>query len=105
MKLQVGLKIDKGLRSTMIFMANFILSEKAAGTEAERTPTFSVQKVYAGVEIGVKTAGSLYLDGIKQGHIPAGGTARLANIEAGSHSLEMRYEDGYKYEQGRGIKE
>ncbi len=31
-------------------------------------------------------------------HIPAGGTARIADLDVGSHSLEMRYEDGQREE-------
>lgn len=41
-----------------------------------------------------KTEGSLYLDGVYMGQIPAGGMAAFPKLETGSHRLEMRYEDG-----------
>ncbi len=66
----------------------------AAGGRAERRPTFTVQKAYGSVDIDVKTAGTLYLNGTMQGVIPTGSTAKLSNLEIGNHSLEMRYEDG-----------
>ena len=65
-----------------------------AAVEEVRGPTFSVQKAYGSVEIAVKTAGTLYLSGERQGPIPAGGTAALSNLETDSYALEMRYEDG-----------
>ena len=65
----------------------------ATTPEAERRPTITVEKAYGSVAVEVRTAGTLYLDGTKQVRIPAGGRARIADLEAGSHSLEMRYED------------
>jgi formylglycine-generating enzyme required for sulfatase activity len=68
--------------------------QAASTSEVERRPVITVEKAYGGVEIEVRTAGTLYLDGTPQVPVPAGGTARIADLEAGSHSLEMRYENG-----------
>lgn len=68
----------------------------AATPETEHTPTITAEKAYGSVAVGVRTAGTLYLDGTRQVRIPAGGTARIADLEAGSHSLEMRYENGQR---------
>lgn len=71
----------------------------AVAEEAERTPTITVEKAYGSVAVEVRTAGTLYVDGIRQVRIPAGGTARIADLKAGSHNLEMRYENGQREEQ------
>ena len=69
-------------------------SDPVIPKEDDRKPTFSVVKTYGDVEIEVKSIGTLYLNGNKQGAIPAGGTATLSDLETGSYALEMRYEDG-----------
>lgn len=61
-----------------------------------RTPSFSVQKAYGKVSFTTVTAGSLYMNGKKMGELPSGGTALLEDLETGSYSFEMRYENGEK---------
>jgi formylglycine-generating enzyme required for sulfatase activity len=61
---------------------------------AERRPTVTVEKAYGSIAVEARTAGTLYLDGTQQVRIPTGGMARIGNLEAGRHSLEMRYENG-----------
>ena len=68
--------------------------ETEVSKEKERTSTFSVEIAYGNMEIEVKTAGVLYLDGTRQGQIPFGGTARITDLETGRHDLEMHYDEG-----------
>ena len=65
-----------------------------AKTAEERISPLSVEKAYGSVKIEVKTAGTFYLNGIKKWHIPEGRKARVTDLETGTHSLEMRYDNG-----------
>ena len=55
------------------------------------TPSFSLEKSYGSLEVSVQTPGTLYLDGKSMGRIPTGSRAKLTDIPAGRHNLEMRY--------------
>ncbi len=68
----------------------------AAASEAERRQTITVEKAYGSLVVQVETAGAFYLDGMRQARVPRGGTARVTDLETGSHRLEMRYDDGEK---------
>jgi formylglycine-generating enzyme required for sulfatase activity len=54
----------------------------------------SIARAYGRLRVTAATAGSLYLDGMKLGDLPAGVPADLANIEAGERRLELRYAAG-----------
>jgi formylglycine-generating enzyme required for sulfatase activity len=66
---------------------------------AEHQLNITVEKAHGVLAVQVRTAGLLYLDGTRQVRILSGGTARIVDLESGKHSLEMRYEDGYREEQ------
>ena len=65
----------------------------ASGSASARpnTPSFSLEQSYGSLEVSVQTPGTLYLDGKSMGRIPTGSRARLTDIPAGRHNLEMRY--------------
>ena len=54
-------------------------------------PSFSLEQSYGSLEVSVQTPGTLYLDGKSMGRIPTGSRAKLTDIPAGRHNLEMRY--------------
>jgi hypothetical protein len=56
--------------------------------------SFELEKTTANVSVVVKTSGTLLLDGIVQGQIPAGRIAAIKNLESGKHELTMQYENG-----------
>jgi hypothetical protein len=64
-------------------------SEGRAASAAE--PTVTITRSYGSLVVSSATAGSLYLDGAAMGDFPAGAETRLDNVEAGNHSLELRY--------------
>ena len=66
---------------------------QASATVAS-APTMTVTRSYGSLAVSAVTAGSLYLDGVKLGDVPAGAKANLNNIEVGDRSLELRYADG-----------
>ena len=55
-----------------------------------------MEKAYGNLVVEVRTEGTLYLDGEEQGQISSGGTARIIDLEVGSHQIEMNYDDGGK---------
>jgi formylglycine-generating enzyme required for sulfatase activity/uncharacterized caspase-like protein len=57
-------------------------------------PTITITRAYGSLSVSAVTAGALYLDGVKQGDLPAGATATLGNIEVGDRSVELRYPEG-----------
>ena len=59
-------------------------------------PTMSVARSYGSLVVSSASAGLLYLDGAAMGDLPAGASARLDNLDAGEHSLELRYPSGNK---------
>lgn len=69
-------------------------TEGAASSALGPKATFSLEKVSGKVNIETKTPGTLLLDGAVQGQVPAGRMATIANLEAGSHELEMHYDNG-----------
>ncbi len=69
-------------------------SAPAPAVTPDKKPTLTVEKAYGSVTVGVKTQGTLYLNGTAMGQLTPGASARLDNIEAGQASLEMRYGDG-----------
>ncbi len=85
---------SSSMTGSFCFVGNSVETTEKA--EDERTPTFSVQKAYGSMEVVVETDGTFYLDGVRQGRISVGGTATIKDIETGSHSLEMRYDNGEK---------
>ena len=52
------------------------------------------KKTYGSLAVTATSAGTLYLDGVKLGDLPAEATANLGNIETGSRKLELRYAEG-----------
>jgi formylglycine-generating enzyme required for sulfatase activity len=65
-----------------------------APAQAALAPTMTILKSYGGLSVSAAEGGSLFLDGVKLGDIPAGAKAALGNIEAGERSVEIRYADG-----------
>ena len=65
----------------------------ASGSASARpnAPSFSLEQSYGSLEVSVQTPGTLYLDGKSMGRIPTGSRAKLTDIPAGRHNLEMRY--------------
>jgi hypothetical protein len=72
----------------------------AAKQQAEAQPpkaTFKLEKAFGTLRVETTTSARLFLDEVFQGEVPAGRTAVIENLEAGSHLLEMWYEDeGYE---------
>ena len=69
-------------------------AEEVPSSAQSSKTSFKVEKVSAKVNIETKTTGTLLLDGAVQGQVPAGRAATIENLEAGSHELEMQYENG-----------
>lgn len=89
---------DSGHQEGSSFLL-FLKNKAATATEAtsslqESKTTFELAKITANVSILTKTTGTLLLDGVAQGQVPAGRVATIKNLEAGSHELTMQYENG-----------
>ncbi len=67
-----------------------------SATPPAAKPTLSVTRSYGVLMISAATAGTLYLDGVAMGELPAGAEAKLDNIEVGDRVVELRYDGGYK---------
>ncbi|MFP4385148.1 MAG: SUMF1/EgtB/PvdO family nonheme iron enzyme [Spirochaetia bacterium] len=65
-----------------------------AGSAPARSPGFTVEPAYGSIKAAVTTAGTLYLDGDRQGPVSAGAAAVLTDVTAGDHTVELRYTDG-----------
>ncbi len=66
----------------------------------KQPPTITVEKAYGSLVVEVKTPGILYIDGARQTRIPAGGTARISDLEISSYTLEIHYDDGERESKG-----
>ena len=64
---------------------------RAVAAPAPSEATVTITRSYGSLVVKSATAGSLYLDGAAMGDFPAGAETRLDNVEAGNHSLELRY--------------
>jgi hypothetical protein len=67
---------------------------QAGSTAQQSGPTFKLEQVSARVSVATKVTGTLLLDGVVQGLVPAGTLAILDNVPAGAHELRMRFEKG-----------
>ncbi len=67
---------------------------EAASSAPQAKTTFKLEKVFGKVSIETNSTGTLLLDGVEQGQVPAGRAAAIENVELGTHELEMRYENG-----------
>ncbi|MEW5814402.1 MAG: SUMF1/EgtB/PvdO family nonheme iron enzyme [Spirochaetota bacterium] len=65
-----------------------VVEERAPG------PVITIEEAYGSVRVETETAGTFYLDGVRQTSVPAGASARIDNLEAGTHTFRMVYEDG-----------
>ena len=67
-----------------------------AAPSAARSPktSFKLVTFFADVKVETILSGTLLMDGAVQGQIPAGRTAVIEHLEAGSHEIAMQYEDG-----------
>jgi hypothetical protein len=80
---------DSGHQDGSSFL--FFLKPKASQAVATK---FSIEAAYGKASVKAEAAGTLYLDGVLQGQIPAGRVATIENIEFGNHELELRYANG-----------
>jgi len=62
--------------------------------EASKSPRMVIQKNYGSIEVLVRNAGVLMLDGKPMGEVVPGSTALLSDVEVGSHELRMEYGTG-----------
>ncbi len=68
--------------------------KQAIGADQAPKATFKLEKTYGTLKVETATSARLFLDEAFQGEVPAGSRARIENLEAGKHLLEMWYEDG-----------
>ena len=80
---------EYSMLETDIYLAG--ASGAASARPNAPAPSFSLEQSYGSLEVSVQTPGTLYLDGKSMGRIPTGSRARLTDIPAGRHNLEMRY--------------
>jgi len=59
-----------------------------------KTPSMVIQKNYGSIEVSVRNAGMLMLDGKPMGVVSPGSTAVLNDVEEGHHELRMQYGTG-----------
>ncbi len=69
----------------------YLAGSSSSAPARPNAPSFSLEQSYGSLEVSVQTPGTLYLDGKSMGRIPPGSRARLTDIPAGRHNLEMRY--------------
>jgi|GEM_PF-4107269 hypothetical protein len=72
------------------------VTNTTTGSPVSATQSITVSRNYGSLLIRTLTAGSLYIDGIAVGDFSAGAEAKLDNVEAGNHALELRYTNGVK---------
>lgn len=62
-------------------------------TPSDTGPALTIEKPSGTLVVRVGSAGALFVDSKDLGMIPEGGTARLERLEAGSHTVSMRFAD------------
>jgi basic membrane protein A len=86
---------DSGHQEGSSFLLFLKEAPGQAGSPAQPSvPTFKLEQVSAKVSVVTKATGTLLLDGVVQGLVPAGRLAALENVPAGVHELQMRFENG-----------
>ncbi len=78
---------------------SFYFAGRSAGEtvvveEPVTKPVITIEKAYGSVRVETATAGILYLDGARQAELPVGASARIENLETGTHTFRILYEDG-----------
>ena len=76
-----------------------------ASSSAPTVPTLSVTRSYGSLSIMAAATGTLYLDGVAMGELPAGSKAKLDSVEAGDRRLELRYLDGQVEKKSAAVEE
>lgn len=64
------------------------------GSGGARVPSLATVATYGSVRINAATTGTIYLDGDRLGTVSAGSSAVINDVETGSRSIEIRYDDG-----------
>jgi hypothetical protein len=66
----------------------------ATAPAAPSSGSMVLKKTYGSIEIEVSTEGRVFLDGVDKGVITPGVVGAIPDVETGSHTVEVRYEDG-----------
>ena len=90
---------DLGVAAYTVMIANASGAPAASAgritiVASARGPTMTLVHPYGSVTVQAQVEGRLYLDGKGMGTLRGGATARLDEVETGSHTLFMQYTDG-----------
>jgi ankyrin repeat protein len=77
------------------FFGSYALVAAAPPVQTGASPTVSVTKPHGSVVVTTAADGTLFLDGTSMADLPAGASARLDSVDAGSRILEIHYADGH----------
>jgi len=91
---KLEMRYDNGSRESDVVVVYAETIASAAFVYTAETTEATKIRSYGEVRIETKSAGELFLDGASKGRVPAGGAVTLEQVESGSHSLEMRYNNG-----------
>jgi formylglycine-generating enzyme required for sulfatase activity len=61
----------------------------------EKPEKTQIETEFGAIRVGVKSAGELFVDGVRTSRLSAGATTTLEGIETGTHELAMHYEEDY----------